>query len=606
MRSCALCCLALLSGPALASDDALSSATLSAIKDATVYVKVEHGETRASGSGFLVRTSGDTGYVVTNHHVVTLTESVRHVSRPRVTRSGRPLLIQPPPSDRVVEVVIDNPIVTVVFSSGSRNERSFRGEVVASDAKADLAVIRVKGVKDLPPTIDPVRQAELSETIPVFALGFPLGQLLATGKGGPAISVTKGTITSVRRNDRDEVAVVQIDSDLNPGNSGGPVVDASGRLVGVAVAKVRDTRIGLAIPTRVLTGMLEGKVGEARLSMRGPKEVGVEVDLFDPLEKISSLAVYQAPETAVSGAAAGDSLSEMPASQRVNLKRQGRKATGSFKLDMPERGEVALAYQVSWVGADGKSHRSERHPFLAKLREPAPAAEGPTPSPAEKEAAKKGESSPALGNPETRPSGKNLADAELSKALEDLLDPDKAQRAAELLARAKPDVRRQEEVVRTLKAVAAEKEYSEHVRSNSVKALGVWGTAQDVEFLVPLASDGNNSVRSEALDALSWLGGTKAAEAIASRFGDSRDHSRVLKCLGRMGAAAEGTVVSVLLGSSKVPARLEGCQLLRAIGTEQSLPALEDKARNDGSDAVKLAAETAANAIKARRQRSGK
>ena len=132
--------------------------------------------------------------------------------------------------------------------------------------------------------------------------------------------------------------------------------------------------------------------------------------------------------------------------------------------------------------------------------------------------------------------------------------------------RAKPDLRRQEEVVRTLKAVAVEKEYNVFTRSNSVKALGVWGTEREVEFLVPLASDENIFVRSEASRCgTSWLGGTKAAETIASRVGNAHDHARVLKCLGRMGAAAEGAVGSVLLGSSNVPARLEGCQLLQAI-----------------------------------------
>jgi V8-like Glu-specific endopeptidase len=600
MRFCAALCLALLLAvPAVASDDALASGTLGALKDATVYVKVEKGDDRASGSGFLVRSSGDTGYVVTNHHVVTLTHKVQNVSRAHVTRNGRILRVAPP-VERIEEVEIDNPTVTVVFSSGTRDERSFSGEVVAADAKVDLAVIKVTGVKDLPRPIDLSREAELSETVTVYAVGFPLGQLLATSKRGPAVSVTKGTITSVRRNDRDEVAIVQIDSDLNPGNSGGPVVDATGRLVGIAVAKVRDTRIGLAIPPRILTGMLDGRVGEARLTTAGRDEVRVQVDLFDPLQKLRSIAVYYTPEAATGATGALNA-------HHVDLTRQGRRATGSFKFDVPEHGEKTLTYQVAWVSADDKDHRGERRSFVAKAPAPAPPVveKSPVPPP-DKPAAKNAEAAIAPDRPATRPAGSALTDAQLSTALDDLLDPAKAQGAAERLARAKPDAGRRQAVVRALKAVASEKDFNVFARSNSVKALGFWGSEPDIDFLVPLASDGNIFVRSEALDALSWLGGTKAAEAIAERIDGVHDRARVLKCLARMGPAAEGAVVSTLLGSSKVATRLDGCKLLKSIGTDKSLHALDEAARTDTSDAVRLAAETAVKSIQDRRPGGGK
>ncbi len=609
MRTGIACWLSLgvLVAPAAAADEALAPETLAALKDSTVYIKVEKDQDRASGSGFLVRVAGDTGYVVTNHHVVTLTRQIRHVTYPRPARSGRNLIL-PAPQVRIEEQVIDSPSVTVLFASGTRNERSFPGEVVASDKKVDLAVVKVPGVKSLPHTIDPGRAAELTETVPVYAFGFPMGRLLATGRAGPAVTVTKGAITSVRRNERDEVALVQIDSDLNPGNSGGPVVDARGRLVGIAVAKVRDTRIGLAVPPRVLTEMLEGRVGEARLEMSGAKEVRVEVDLVDPLERIRSVALYHAPAASAKGRDGAEGLAGLLDAHRVGLKREGRTAIGSFRLEVPAGREVALAYEVAWTGADGKVHRGERRSFVAEGPEaPEVAAEAtPAPKPSARPAAKAVQPSPAPDRPEPRPAGKVLADAELTRALQELLDPSKADRAAGLLARTKPDARRREEVVKALKAVAAEKELKGFARSNSVKALGVWGTEQEVDFLLPLAADENIFVRSESLEALSWLGGPKAAEAIADRAENVHDHGRALKCLARMGSVAEDAVVTTLLGNAKVSLRLDGCNLLKAIGTERTLHFLEDMARDDGSEAVRLAAENAVKAVKERQQRAEK
>ncbi len=48
--------------------------------------------------------------------------------------------------------------------------------------------------------------------------------------------------------------------DLNHGNSGGPVVDETGALVGVAVAKIEDTRIGFAVPVQMLNQLLDSRV----------------------------------------------------------------------------------------------------------------------------------------------------------------------------------------------------------------------------------------------------------------------------------------------------------------------------------------------------------
>ena len=117
------------------------------------------------------------------------------------------------------------------------------------DPELDLAVLKVSGVKEMPEPIDYSHEPKLTETMPVYTFGFPFGEVLATGKAGPAITVGKGSISSLRLDDKGNLALVQIDGALNPGNSGGPVVDTQGHLVGVAAATIR-TAAALVWPFR--------------------------------------------------------------------------------------------------------------------------------------------------------------------------------------------------------------------------------------------------------------------------------------------------------------------------------------------------------------------
>jgi hypothetical protein len=96
----------------------------------------------------------------------------------------------------------------------------------------------------------------------------------------------------MRLNDAGELAMVQIDGDLNPGNSGGPVVDPQGRLVGVSVARIRDSRIGLAIPPLELAQMLRGRIIASsifRVRVSGASSnLNGEIWLLDRLNKVQS------------------------------------------------------------------------------------------------------------------------------------------------------------------------------------------------------------------------------------------------------------------------------------------------------------------------------
>ena len=272
--SFAVVCLAWL--PLVArAEESLSPSLVTAVKAATVFVKFKSPDIAGSGSGFVVETAGNTAFIVTNRHVVEpkAAEIVieRRPTQPRrtrgTTRGGFPVQpvptpgfpIQPVPTPglpsqrreddtpsysytpRIVVHEYKNVDVTVVFRSGAKDEESVHGELAAVDPEEDLAIVKAGGVKQMPKPIDYLHEPELSETMPIYTFGFPLGDELATGKRSPAITVGKGSVSSLRMDDDGNLALVQIDAALNHGNSGGPVVDASGRLVGVAVARIADS-----------------------------------------------------------------------------------------------------------------------------------------------------------------------------------------------------------------------------------------------------------------------------------------------------------------------------------------------------------------------------
>jgi hypothetical protein len=218
---------------------------LQELKAATVYIKnTTTNVGRATGSGFVVRSQDDTAWVVTNHHVIAPLQPDEMPGRRMPARPRGPV----PPS------AVD---LTAVFRSGTPQEQVVRATLVADDAKNDLAVLKVTGVRDAPRPIDCKRTPKLVETMTIWAFGFPFGADLDPRKANPAITVTKGTVSSLRLDARGELSVVQIDGDLNPGNSGGPIVDETGALVGVAVAKVDKTQIGFAVPVKVLNQLLD-------------------------------------------------------------------------------------------------------------------------------------------------------------------------------------------------------------------------------------------------------------------------------------------------------------------------------------------------------------
>src|SRR5439155_14585568 len=130
------------------------------------------------------------------------------------------------------------------------------------------------------------------ETMPAYIIGFPFGEALALKKGNPAITINKGSVSGLREDDYGRMKAVQIDGAINPGNSGGPVVDEDGRLVGISVATIRGSGIGIAIAPDELARMFQGRIGGLSLNRlqlnKDSAEYDVEMRFIDPMARITS------------------------------------------------------------------------------------------------------------------------------------------------------------------------------------------------------------------------------------------------------------------------------------------------------------------------------
>lgn len=162
------------------------------------------------GTGFVISRRG---HVLTNHHVVEDCIEVR-VRSDRVRVAGKP-------SGR-------NGVVAAAVAA-----------VLAGDARNDLALLKLEGSF---PAFAVFRSGKpIRPGNDVVVIGFPLPELLAS-----EANVTKGSV-SARAGLGDDTRLLQITAPVQSGNSGGPVLDMSGRLVGVVVAKL--DAIGLALAT---------------------------------------------------------------------------------------------------------------------------------------------------------------------------------------------------------------------------------------------------------------------------------------------------------------------------------------------------------------------
>jgi serine protease Do len=122
---------------------------------------------------------------------------------------------------------------------GLSDDRKLIGQVVRRDESLDLGLVRVTGASVVPMPLGDV--ADLAAGDRVMIVGSPVGL---------DFTVQEGSIASLQRS-ANGVAYLQLDAKVSPGNSGGPVIDSGGRVVGIVSMKVSGEGvegIGLAIP----------------------------------------------------------------------------------------------------------------------------------------------------------------------------------------------------------------------------------------------------------------------------------------------------------------------------------------------------------------------
>lgn len=202
-------------------------------------------QTTSEGAGTGIIVSAD-GYILTNRHVVQ--------------------------DARTLEII------------NSEGERYSDVTLVGSDPLNDIAILKIKGAKDLP-------AAELGDSGTVrvgqrvIAIGNSLGQYqntvtsgIISGLGRPVTAATD----ELGMNVESLTDLLQTDAAINPGNSGGPLINMAGQVIGINTAIVSDAQsVGFAIPINAARGIIRGVLanGTIQKAYLGVQFVAITPDI---------------------------------------------------------------------------------------------------------------------------------------------------------------------------------------------------------------------------------------------------------------------------------------------------------------------------------------
>jgi V8-like Glu-specific endopeptidase len=210
------------------------------------------------GSGFVIQQNG---YILTNYHVI------KNATRITVTVPGR---------------------------------QAVSARLVTTDQVKDLAILQIS-LGNL--TALPVASSEAVQVLDsVTVLGYPL-----PGELGTALSASDGKVNAVREAHNSGTSLFQIDANVNPGNSGGPLLNNHGEVVGIVVAKINSLqyakengsllpeRINFAIPMNEAQALIRKVIPNFPLSNR--QEVLTDQQVFQSAKGSTVYIVADQEET---------------------------------------------------------------------------------------------------------------------------------------------------------------------------------------------------------------------------------------------------------------------------------------------------------------------
>ena len=231
--------------------------------------------------------------------------------------------------------------------------QSFQATVVGADSSADVALLQLTGASGLTTVKADDEQAQVGDT--VTAVGN------AGGTGGTPTAAT-GTVTAVNQSitasdeggsDPEQLTgMIQVDADIQAGDSGGPLYDSDGEVVGIDTAASSgqsDSTVGFAIPIDKATSIadrIESGEDSATIQQGTPAFLGVQL-AQDTAGAATISGVVDGSPAADAGLQAGDTIT----------------AVGGTTVDSADALSAALAKQnagdqvrVTWVDSTGTSH----------------------------------------------------------------------------------------------------------------------------------------------------------------------------------------------------------------------------------------------------------
>jgi S1-C subfamily serine protease len=183
--------------------------------------------------------------------------------------------------DAAGHVVTNNHVVQgthelmVRFSTG----QVLHARTMGAAPNYDLAVLRLDGAQNLPQPVAIGTSSDLKVGQWAFAIGNPFGL---------DESLTRGVISALKRRlptsgGREISNVIQTDAAVNPGNSGGPLLDSSGRVIGVTTAILSpsgtNAGIGFAIPVDIVNRVVPELIRDGRVPIPGIGIVAANEDV---------------------------------------------------------------------------------------------------------------------------------------------------------------------------------------------------------------------------------------------------------------------------------------------------------------------------------------